>query len=146
MAQAGGQPRVDTHHDLAEQNMRNRLRSSLFGESSRPVKVDRYVVLDELGSGGLGVVYAAYDPKLDRRVALKLINPARITPEAAQRMLREAQAMAQVGHPNVAIVHDTGVHGEGTFIAMELVEGATLSRWVEAHDPPWRRVRDVLVA
>lgn len=139
-------PGVATQHDLAEQNMRHRLRSSLFGESAPPVKVDRYVVLEPLGSGGLGVVYAAYDPKLDRRVALKLINPARITPDAAQRMQREAQAMAQIRHPNVAVVHDTGTHGEGTFIAMELVEGTTLLPWVRARTRGWKPIRDVLVA
>ncbi|MEM9459053.1 MAG: protein kinase [Myxococcota bacterium] len=139
-------PSVATQHDLAELNMRHRLRSSLFGESAPPVKVDRYVVLEPLGEGGLGVVYAAYDPKLDRRVALKLINPALITPNAAQRMQREAQAMAQIRHPNVAVVHDTGTHGEGTFIAMELVEGATLLPWVRARARGWKPIRDVLVA
>ncbi|MEM7152140.1 MAG: protein kinase [Myxococcota bacterium] len=135
---------VDTQHDLAEQNMRNRLATSLFGESHMPVKVDRYVVLQELGAGGLGVVYAAYDPKLDRRVALKLINPARLTPAAAQRMQREAQAMAQLAHPHVATIHDTGTHGDGTFIAMELVDGVTLSRWTRQQDRTWKEIRDVL--
>ncbi len=125
--------------------MRSRLRGSLFGEPLVPVKVDRYVVLEPLGSGGLGVVYAAYDPKLDRRVALKLINPARVSPEAAQRMQREAQAMAKLTHPNVAAVHDTGTHGEGTFIAMELVKGVTLSQWIQHADPDWKTVRDVMV-
>lgn len=137
---------IETRHDPSEQGMRNRLVSSLFGAPAAPVKVSRYTVLDELGSGGLGVVYAAYDPKLDRRVALKLINPARVSPDNAQRMLREAQAMAQLTHPNVAAVYDTGPHENGTFIAMELVEGVTLSRWTLDENPPWKETRDVLVA
>ncbi len=110
-----------------------------------PVKVGRYVVIEELGAGGLGVVYAAYDPKLDRRVALKLINPARVGVDAVQRMQREAQAMARLTHPHVVTVHDTGTHGDGVFIAMELVDGQTLSRWVHGRAPNWKQERDVLV-
>jgi serine/threonine protein kinase len=123
---------VDTAHDPAEQQMRARVLGALFGGDAKPVKVDRYVVLDQIGSGGLGVVYAAYDPELDRKVALKLVNPARLTPQAAARMQREAQAMAKVRHPNVVAVHDAGPHGDGVFIAMELVEGVTLSAWKRA--------------
>jgi Flp pilus assembly protein TadD len=137
---------VDTAHDPAEQQMRARVLGALFGGDVKPVKVDRYVVLDQIGSGGLGVVYAAYDPELDRKVALKLVNPARLTPQAAARMQREAQAMAKVRHPNVVAVHDAGPHGEGVFIAMELVEGVTLSAWKRAQERPWKVVRDVIVS
>jgi tetratricopeptide (TPR) repeat protein len=135
-----------TEQDPDELEMRNRLRGALFGEPTVAVKIGRYVVLEKIGSGGLGVVYAAYDPELDRRVGLKLINPQRLSAEAGVRMQREAQAMARVAHPNVITVHDVGSHGEGTFIAMELVDGVTLGRWVRETSPPWQRIRDVLVA
>jgi serine/threonine protein kinase/Tfp pilus assembly protein PilF len=98
-------------------------------------KLGRYMLLDKLGEGGMGVVYAAYDPELDRKVALKILA-ARISaggPQAAAaaqaRLLREAQAMARVKHPNVITVYDVGTIGDQVFVAMELVDGGTLGRW-----------------
>jgi tetratricopeptide (TPR) repeat protein/tRNA A-37 threonylcarbamoyl transferase component Bud32 len=95
----------------------------------------RYVVLNKLGGGGMGVVYLAYDPELDRRVALKLLRPEALETlagEAARsRLLREAQAMARLSHPNVISVHDVGTLGERVFIAMEYVPGWTLTRWLK---------------
>src|SRR5262245_30713474 len=94
------------------------------------VTIDRFVVLDLLGAGGMGVVIAAYDPELDRKVALKLLrpNPGARTPTAEQRAraVREAQAMARLSHPNVITVHDVGTVAGSVFIAMELVDGGTL--------------------
>ncbi|HYV44289.1 MAG TPA: protein kinase, partial [Myxococcaceae bacterium] len=90
----------------------------------RGTAVDRYVVLQLLGRGGIGEVYAAYDPDLDRKVALKLLHaPAGGTPGAGPaqtRLLREAQAMARLSHPNVVPVFDVGTTGGRVFIAMEL--------------------------
>jgi len=126
--------------------MRNRLRHALFGAPQTPTKVGRYVVLEQLGAGGLGVVYAAYDPELDRKIALKLIHPSRVTREAAQRLQREAQALARLQHPGVAMVFDAGAYGEGAFIAMELVDGVTLDVWARTGGLRWRAIRDVLVA
>ncbi len=137
---------VETRHDPAEQQMRARLVGALFGGSAAPVKVGRYVVIDQIGAGGLGVVYSAYDPELDRKVALKLVHPARLTPQSAARMQREAQAMAKVAHPNVVAVYDAGPHVDGIFIAMELVDGMTLSAWRRAQERPWKAVRDVLLS
>src|SRR5690606_2791366 len=75
-------------------------------------RLGRYIVLEELGEGGMGRVYAAYDPELDRRIALKLLRPelaARRDPSMGRaRLLREAQAMARLSHPNVLTVHDVG--------------------------------------
>ena len=136
----------DTHHDPGEQQMRARLVGSLFGQPVVDVKVGRYVVLDQIGSGGLGVVYAAYDPELDRKVALKLVKPTMLLPRAAARMQREAQAMAKIKHPNVVAVYDTGPHAEGVFIAMELVDGVTLTAWRRAQPRPWKAIREVLVS
>src|SRR3954467_1472398 len=95
--------------------------------------VDRYLIVEQLGVGGMGVVYKAYDPELDRSVALKLVNTegeARAGLRA--RLLREAQALARVQHPNVIAVHDVGTFGADVFIAMEFVEGPTLRQWTKA--------------
>ena len=86
--------------------------------------VGRYRVLRPLGAGGMSVVYRAYDPSLDRHVALKLIPPWEDT-NAFARLQREARAMAQLQHPNVAMVHEVGAHGDRCYIAMELIEGQT---------------------
>ncbi|MBL4689267.1 MAG: serine/threonine protein kinase [Nannocystaceae bacterium] len=108
----------------------------------------RYVVLDLLGTGGLGCVYAAYDPELDRRVAVKILQPrAEIAlAERAQPMLkREAQALAKLAHPNVVPVHDVGTIEDRVFIAMELVRGPTLREWLKQERRTWQQVRDVFV-
>ncbi|MCE9667110.1 serine/threonine-protein kinase [Myxococcus stipitatus] len=96
----------------------------------RGTVLGRYMVLERIGSGGMGVVHAAYDPELDRRVALKLIRVDTLKParqeQAQARLLREAQATARVIHPNVITIHDVGRFGEHVFLAMELVDGTTL--------------------
>ncbi|NTX03028.1 tetratricopeptide repeat protein [Myxococcus sp. CA040A] len=104
----------------------------------------RYVVMARIGSGGMGVVYSARDPELDRRVALKIlrfdtIQPARLA-EAQGRLLREAQATARVVHPNVVAIHDFGRVDERVFLAMEFVEGTTLGARMRAGRMPWREV------
>src|SRR6185295_2513362 len=102
--------------------------------------IGRYLVLQRLGEGGMGVVYAAYDAELDRKVALKLLRPTRDSDEGHARLLREAQAMARVSHPNVIAVHDVGMYRDQVFVAMDLVEGTTLSKWIRQEPRPWREV------
>jgi tetratricopeptide (TPR) repeat protein len=105
----------------------------------------RYIVLDELGRGGMGTVRAAYDTRLDRRVALKLMRLQGDEQGASLqvRMLREAQAMARLSHPNVVAVYDAGTLEESTvFISMELVEGQTLRQWCQA-GRAWREVLEM---
>ena len=106
--------------------------------------VDRYLVLGRVGGGAMGVVYAAHDRELDRKVALKLLRPERADAGDAARVLREAQAMARLQHPNVVAVHDVGTAGDRVFVAMELVAGPTLRVW--AHGRPWRERLACLVA
>ncbi|WP_437285684.1 serine/threonine-protein kinase [Sorangium sp. So ce406] len=89
-------------------------------------RVGRFTVLDRAGQGGMGIVYAAYDPELDRRVALKVIAPGTFDPEGRSRLVREAQAMARLSHPNVVPIYEIGEHGRGVFVAMEFVDGRTL--------------------
>lgn len=97
----------------------------------RGMSVDRYVVLYELGVGGMGVVYAAYDPELDRKVALKLLHAQTPSRRARNRLLREAKAIAKVTHPNVVTVHDVGTFEGRVFVAMEFIDGVTFRHWVE---------------
>jgi len=114
------------------------------GELARGTAVGRYLVLKKLGEGGMGAVYEAYDPELSRKVALKLLRAAKGGAKAQDqtRLLREAQAMARVSHPNVLAVHDVGTHGERVFLAMELVDGGNLKEWLSERPRSWREVRD----
>ncbi|MFP2934800.1 protein kinase domain-containing protein, partial [Pyxidicoccus sp. 3LG] len=100
----------------------------------------RYVVLERIGRGAMGEVYAAYDPELDRQVALKLLRPeGRHVEELRLRLMREAQSLARLAHPHVVTVHDVGVAGDCVFLALELVEGTTLSDWLKT-PRTWREV------
>jgi tetratricopeptide (TPR) repeat protein/predicted Ser/Thr protein kinase len=107
----------------------------------------RYVILERLGQGGMGVVYGAYDSDLDRKVALKLLRTsgrmAEGVTEGRARLLREAKAMAKLSHPNVVAVHDVGTIAGRIFIAMEYVDGTTLTRWLKRDRRTWAEIRDV---
>jgi len=108
----------------------------------------RYTVLQLLGQGGMGVVLAAYDSTLDRRVALKLLQ-ARFDdgPVHQTCLLREAQAMARLSHPNVVAVYDAGQLADGRiFIAMEMVKGQTLRSWCKERPRVWHEVLEVFIA
>ena len=114
----------------------------------RGAQVGRYVVVHPLGRGGMGVVYLAYDPELDRRVAIKLIDARGRSPEkqalARARLLREAQSLARLSHPAVVTVLDVGTFEDRVFVAMEYVDGPTLSQWITRERPNWRQVLAVL--
>ncbi len=112
-------------------------------ELARGARVGRYEVLERIGAGAMGTVYAALDPSLDRKVALKLIRAQVAGPELEARLLREAKAMARLSHPEVIAIYDAGRHGDRLFIAMELVHGGTLSEWLHAAPRTWRQVLDV---
>jgi len=112
---------------------------------SKGTLVGRYVVLDRIGAGGMGVVYSAYDPDLNRKVALKLVRP-RLGPDDQVRVLREAQALARLQHPNVVTLHDVGSFEERVFLAMELVDGTSLRGWWETGERSWREVVAVFIA
>src|SRR5499427_5467638 len=106
--------------------------------------VGRFVVLGLVGRGGMGEVYAAYDPELDRKVAVKLL---RVKPgngvslsEGRARTLREAQAIARLSHPNVVVAYDVGTFEDKVFIAMEYVEGNTLTYWLQVQQRDWREI------
>lgn len=105
----------------------------LIGPEEAAPAVGRFQVLEVIGTGANGIVYAAYDPMLDRRVAVKLLS----RPEADDRasLLEEARTLAKLRHPNVIAVHEAGMVGEDVFIAMEYVAGGSLRRWLD-DDPP----------
>jgi tetratricopeptide (TPR) repeat protein len=107
-------------------------------------RVGRYVILSVIGSGGMGTVYAAHDPQLDRKVALKFLHSG-VSEEAQARLYREAQAMARLPHPNVVPVHDVGTDRGDVFVAMEFVDGGTVVEWLDAEKRSWREILRVFL-
>jgi len=127
---------------LASQLDRARAFSLLFGEPMAPVRIGRFTLLKAVGSGGMGEVYAAYDEQLGRKVAVKLVRSDRQSLyEADERLLREAQTLAQLSHPNVVQVYEAGQFEGRVFIAMEFIQGRTLRDWLREHARPGDRVR-----
>jgi tRNA A-37 threonylcarbamoyl transferase component Bud32 len=102
--------------------------------------VGRYTILSRIGAGAMGVVYAAYDPDLDRKVALKLLHPRSTSVDSSLRLMREAKALARLSHPNVVAVHDVGTYAGRVFLAMEFVDGKTLAAWLKEAPRPWQAV------
>ena len=109
----------------------------LGAAASNPTRVGRFVVIERIAAGGMGLVLAAYDPQLDRKVAVKLLR-RELSDVAGRRIIREAHAMARLSHPNVAQIYDVGEDHGRAFIAMEFVAGDTLGRWQKGR--PWREV------
>ncbi|MGE5184216.1 MAG: protein kinase domain-containing protein, partial [Acidobacteriota bacterium] len=104
-------------------------------------QLGRYRLGRMLGSGGMGNVWSAHDPDLERDVAIKVLRNADAGPELRTRLLREARAMARLKHPNVLTVYEVGSSGDRDYIVMELVEGTSLAAWLGAQPPgedAWR--------
>ncbi|MCB9750111.1 MAG: tetratricopeptide repeat protein [Myxococcales bacterium] len=144
--------------DVEERRVRELIKAKLFRTRAVPVKIGRFTVLSRLGEGGMGVVYAAYDEALDRKIAVKVLRSVATTEDdlGRVRLLREAQAMARLSHPNIVTVHEVGEldegHGKQVFVAMEFVRGQTLQEWIAGADAegrqadgprPWREVVEV---
>lgn len=107
---------------------------------ARGTEVGRYRIVSVLAAGGMGVVYVADDPRLDRRVALKLLRADLVDPHASHRLRREAQALARLSSPHVVTVHAAGSSPLGVWVAMDLVEGRTLAAWLSETARPWTEV------
>ena len=151
---AGRQP----HDGIERDRALARVRAGLFGVAAHPQTLGRFVLLQRIGRGGLGVVYAAHDPQLDRRVAIKLLRGD--NPQDGRRLLREAKAIARLAHPNVVAVHEIGqfdharaptddapdLPPSGCFVVMELVEGRDARAWLKERERPWRDVLDFFCA
>jgi len=107
---------------------------------------ERYRLLEPLGAGGMGVVYAALDTKLGRKVAIKRLRETGTGTPAEKRrgrFMREAQLLASLSHPNVLTIHDVGGADRELYVVMELIDGAPVSRWRIEKRPGWRRIVDV---
>jgi eukaryotic-like serine/threonine-protein kinase len=107
--------------------------------------IGRYVVLDRVGAGGTGEVLRAYDPELDRRVAIKLLHPSGDPARDHARLFAEARALAKLQHPNIVAVHDVGLFAGRVFMAMAYVDGEDLATWL-ARSRPRAEVLDALLA
>ncbi|MCX4247501.1 serine/threonine-protein kinase [Paraliomyxa miuraensis] len=119
-----------SHRPAIEADRIDDLRRRLFGGASSRPQVPGYTIEEELGSGAFGRVYLAFDPRFQRRVALKVI--AVDSPNARVRIEREAHALARLSHPNVVQVYDKGPAGaHGYFLALEYVDGPDLQQWLE---------------
>ncbi|MDQ3368092.1 MAG: serine/threonine protein kinase, partial [Myxococcota bacterium] len=121
-----GAPPVGDALELAV--ARTRIESALFA-ATETVTLGRYHLLEKVGAGGMGVVWGAWDPELDRRVAIKLVKAERRA--ARDRILLEGQALAKLSHPNVVAVHDVGVIGDQVYIVMEWVRGKDLRAYCQ---------------
>ncbi len=117
---------------LEGQRLHRAVRARLLDETVAETRIDRYLVSDRLGVGGMGVVYAARDEQLAREVAIKLVRgwASGDRDNDQRRLIREARSLAQLSHPNVVAIYDVGVHAGRVFIAMELVRGTTLRQHV----------------
>jgi serine/threonine protein kinase/tetratricopeptide (TPR) repeat protein len=117
------------------------------GQLAAGARIGRYQILAPVGRGGMGEVYAAYHPDLDRRIALKVVHESGAdSAERRARLLREARAIARLSHPNVVAVHDAGTVGDRVYIAMEFVDGVTLDEWLRAAPRTSREILDVFIA
>ncbi|HEU4729811.1 MAG TPA: serine/threonine-protein kinase, partial [Kofleriaceae bacterium] len=119
---------------------RDQVGTATAAASSKPARpmafvgatLGRYRIDHELGAGAIGIVHAAFDPDLERRVALKVLRLVSPSREAKERLLREARAMARLAHPNVVTVYEVGTANGRDFIAMELIDGETLGAWLRS--------------
>lgn len=128
---------------LDAERMLASLNAKLF-DQSETVTVGRFEVRERLGAGGMGVVMSAFDPQLERVVAVKVLRDEG-DPAEQERLLEEARAMARVRHPNLVTVYEAGTYDDTVFIAMEYVEGGTLRQWLDRETRSWRDVITVFL-
>ena len=111
--------------------------AKLFPTQAPRPTIGRFDLLEFLGEGGMGSVYLAYDRRLDRRLAVKFLRATDGDERAQARLLREAQALARLSHPNIVAVHEVWEEERRIYVAMEYVEGESLSAW-QAEERTWQ--------
>ncbi|HWB74161.1 MAG TPA: serine/threonine-protein kinase [Nannocystaceae bacterium] len=130
--------------DLEAKSWRASVSEKLFGTTPAQIHIGRYRVLARIGGGARGVVWAAIDPELDRKVAVKVLHAHEGLQAAREEMVREAKSLARLSHPNVVPVFDAGEHEGHVFVTLEHVSGTTLRGWLE-QPHAWREIVAVLV-
>ena len=148
-----------SHADVEMLRVGRAVEGRLFGRPTVPLCVSRYVLLGEVARGGEGTVFEAFDPELDRKVAVKIVRSC-ARQDGERRLLGEAQALAKLDHPNVIPVHDVGTYDfdaqarelagtssvaeklstRGVYVVMEYAPGQDLRGWLEARTRSWREV------
>ena len=113
---------------------------------TRGLAIGRYLLIERIGAGAMGQVFAAYDPQLDRKIALKLLRPGAASAEHRARLAREAQTLARLSHPNVVTVFDVGTWEDQLFVALELVDGGSMREWAAQHQPDGRTLVELFIA
>ncbi|MBZ5712976.1 serine/threonine-protein kinase [Nannocystis pusilla] len=114
--------------DVFARSVHASIRRNLIGETGEPFRLGRFTVLEPLGGGGMGVVFVAYDPVLDRKIALKVLHNR--GDRGRREVLREGRALARLKHPNVVAVFEVGELDDRVFVAMEYVDGHNLREWL----------------
>jgi serine/threonine protein kinase/tetratricopeptide (TPR) repeat protein len=121
----------------------------MAGPAQAAETIGPYTLLEQLGEGGMGAVYTAYDPELDRKVALKLLRStdedSESTAQFQARLRREARAMARLDSPNVVAVHDVGRYEDRVYLVMDRVDGSTLKEWLAERPRGWHEVLDAFL-
>lgn len=146
----GARPRRPKGDALGIELRKESIRERLFGKKLQGPRIaNRFVLIDHVGSGGMGAVYSAYDRHLDRKVAVKLLRkdpePA---PQARERLIREAHTQAKLSHPNVVQIYDAGLHEDEVYIAMEYLDGGTLEKRLQDSERlgRWHETIDLFIA
>ncbi|MEM7157595.1 MAG: serine/threonine-protein kinase [Myxococcota bacterium] len=121
-----------------QQVIADKVRERLFSAEPTAERIGRFLVLEQIGRGGMGLVYAAYDEELDRKVAIKILLEDEFTDEEDQRRFqREAQALARLSHPHVVTVHEVGQSDGRFFLAMEYIRGESMKAWLKSRPDRW---------
>ena len=121
------------------------IRQDTTDDAVVPKKLGRFLLKDQLGAGAFGTVWRAFDEKLQRDVAIKILRNQLTLDgtqqnELIQRFTREALSAAQLNHPNIVAIHEVGVEGDSHFIVSELVEGMSLDQWLLKRRPATNRI------
>src|SRR4051794_31299890 len=103
--------------------------------SETPTQIGRYRILEPIGSGGMGTLYLAHDPTIERQVAIKVLRPDPDNPEFRERFAREAKSAGRLSHPNIVSIFDVGEQDGLAYIVMEYVRGETLAQLIAKHTP-----------